>query len=181
MKEQVTITTMAIIAVLIGAFLAFVAARPNAFRIQRTTGIKASPEKLFAMINDLRQFNTWNPFAVADPNVKLTCSGALGGKGAAYDWQSVKMGVGRMEIVDTAPPLKVVAKLNFVKPVEAHNVVEFTLEPEGETTDVTWAMHGPMLFLSKLMTTFMSMDRMIGDEFEKGLANMMAAAEPESA
>ena len=170
-------TALIIIVVLIAAFLAFVATRPNAFRIQRATSVKAPPEKIYPLINDLHQFNTWNPFAKADPNVKLTYSGAQSGKGAVYDWQSKKMGVGRMEIVDTAAPSRVVAKLDFVKPMEAHNIVEFTLEPRGDATNVTWAMHGPMPFMSKLMTLFFSMERMVGGEFEKGLANMKAAVE----
>jgi len=171
------VTALIIIVVLIAAFLAYVATRPNAFRIQRATSIKAPPERIYPLINDLRQFNTWNPFAKQEPDVKITYSGAQSGRGAAYDWQGRKTGVGRMEIVDTAAPSKVVAKLDFVKPFEAHNIVEFTLEPRGEATSVTWAMHGPMPFVSKLMTTFFSMDRMIGGEFEKGLANMKAAAE----
>jgi len=171
------VTALIIIVVLIAAFLAYVATRPNAFRIQRATSIKAPPERIYPLINDLRQFNTWNPFAKQEPDVKITYSGAQSGRGAAYDWQGRKTGVGRMEIVDTAAPSKVVAKLDFVKPFEAHNIVEFTLEPRGEATSVTWAMHGPMPLVSKLMTTFFSMDRMIGGEFEKGLANMKAAAE----
>lgn len=171
------VTALVVIVVLLAAFLAYVATRPNAFRIQRATSVKAPPEKIYPLINDLRQFNTWNPFATQDPNVKINYSGAPSGKGAAYDWQSRKMGVGRMEIVDTAAPSKIVAKLDFVKPMEAHNIVEFTLEPKGGATDVTWAMHGPMPLISKLMTVFVSMDRMVGGEFEKGLANMKAAAE----
>lgn len=171
------VTALVVVVVLIAAVLGFAAMRPNTFRIHRATSIKAPPERIFALINDLRKFNTWNPYAKMDPDVKLTYSGAATGKGAVYDWESGKVGVGRMEIVDTAAPSKVVAKLDFVKPWEGHNIVEFTLEPQGEATNVTWAMHGPMPFMSKLMTLFFSMDKMVGKDFEAGLANMKAAAE----
>jgi hypothetical protein len=88
-----------------------------------------------------------------------------------------KIGQGRMEILDAPPPSKVAIKLDFLKPFEAHNTAEFTLAPRGDATDVTWAMHGPNLFIGKLMSVFMSMDRMVGKDFERGLASMKAAAE----
>ncbi len=171
------VTALIVIVVLVAAFLGFVATRPNTFRVQRATSIKAPPEKIFPLINDLHGFNTWNPFAKMDPDMKLSYSGAASGKGAAYAWESRKMGVGSMEIVDTAPPSKVVLKLDFVKPFEGHNVVEFTLQPKGDATNVTWAMHGPMAFVPKLMNVFVSTDKMVGGQFEAGLADMKAAAE----
>jgi len=171
------ITALIIVVLLVAAFLGYVATRPNAFRIQRATRVKAAPESLYPLISDMKKFNTWNPFAKADPDAALTYSGPASGKGASYGWASRKLGVGRMEIVEATPSSRVVAKLDFVKPFEAHNIVEFTLEPKDDSTDVVWAMHGPMPFMSKLMTVFFNQDRMVGGEFEKGLANMKAAAE----
>ena len=171
------ITALVVIVVLLAAALAFVASRPNTFRIERATTIKAPPEKIFPLINDLHGFNTWNPFAKMDPEMKLSYSGPQTGKGAAYAWESRKMGVGRMEIVDAAPPSKVVLNLDFVKPFEGHNVVEFTLRPQGDATNVTWVMQGPMAFIPKIMNLFVSSDKMVGGQFEMGLADMKAVAE----
>jgi hypothetical protein len=113
-----------------------------------------------------------------DPAMKRAHSGAASGKGAVYEWEgNDKVGKGRMEIVDAAPPSKVVIKLDFLKPFEAHNTAEFTLEPQGDSTHLTWTMYGPAPFVSKLMQVFVSMDSMIGKDFEAGLANMKAAAE----
>jgi uncharacterized protein YndB with AHSA1/START domain len=171
------VTIIAAIVVLAAAVLIVAALRPNTFRVQRTASIKAPPEKIFPLINDLHRFNSWNPYEKMDPQIKGSYSGASAGKGAAYAWESTKVGTGRMEIVDTAPPSKVVMKLDFLKPFEGHNTAEFTLEPQAEATIVTWAMYGPAGFVPKLMGLFIGMDTMIGKSFESGLANLKAAAE----
>ena len=171
------ITALVVIVLLLAAALAFVASRPNTFTVLRATTIKAPPEKIFPLINDLHGFNTWNPFAKMDPEMKLSYSGPQAGRGAAYAWESRRMGVGSMEIVDTAPPSKVILKLDFLKPFEGHNVVEFTLQPKGDATNVTWEMRGPMAFIPKIMNLFVSTDKMVGGQFEMGLADMKAVAE----
>jgi hypothetical protein len=105
-------------------------------------------------------------------------SGAARGAGAVYEWEGNKdVGQGRMEIVETSAPSRVSIRLDFVRPFEAHNVVEFTLEPRGDSTTVTWALHGPMPFVTKVMSVFFSMDRMVGTDFETGLASLKAVAE----
>jgi hypothetical protein len=110
--------------------------------------------------------------------MKRTYSGAATGKGAVYEWEgNNKAGKGRMEITDTSPPSKVTINLDFVKPFEAHNIVEFTLQAEGDSTNITWAMHGPSPYVAKVMGIFFNMDTMIGKDFETGLANMKAIAE----
>jgi hypothetical protein len=110
--------------------------------------------------------------------MKRTHSGAASGKGAVYEWDGNKeVGAGRMEIVEASPPSAVRIKLDFVKPFAAHNFAEFTLEPKGDATTVTWAMYGPNTYVSKLMSVFVSMDGMIGGYFESGLANLKVAAE----
>ena len=157
--------------------LVYAASRPDTFRIERSASIKAPPEKIFALINDLHQFNTWNPYEKKDPALKGTYEGPASGQGAAYAWESKEVGVGRMQIVEAAVPSKVALTLDFVKPFEAHNNVEFTLQPAGEATQVNWAMHGPAPFFSKLMGVFFSMDRMVGKDFEDGLSSLKLIAE----
>ena len=171
--------TIAIIAVvLIAAILGYAMTVPDNFRVQRTTSIKAPPEKIFPLINDFHRWGSWSPWEKMDPEMKRTYSGAASGKGAAYAWQgNSKVGEGRMEIADTSPPSKVTIKLDFMKPFEAHNTAEFTLEPKGDSTNVTWAMYGPSQYMAKVIGVFVSMDKMIGKDFETGLANLKTVAE----
>jgi hypothetical protein len=170
--------TAIVIVVLIAAVLLYAATRPDTFRVQRTANIHASPERIFPLINDLRRFNTWNPYAKKDPNAKGSYSGPPSGIGAAHAFEGNKdAGKGNIEITESSPPAKVTMALNTLSPFEAHNVVEFTLEPAGETTTVTWAIHGPMPFMSKVMCLFFDMDRMIGTDFEKGLRDLKTTAE----
>ena len=171
------LTALIIIAVVVIGVLAAAVLRPNDFRVERTALIKAAPEKIYPMINDMHQFNTWNPFVKMDPAIKGSYSGADAGRGAAYAWESAKVGTGRMEIVDTQAPRKVVMSLQFLKPFAGNNTAEFTLAPQADATAVTWAMHGKSAFIPKLMGLFFSQDKMIGGSFESGLANLKASAE----
>lgn len=167
-----------VVVVLIAAVLIYAATRPDTFRVERSASMKAPPEKIFPFINDLHRFGSWSPYEEKDPAMKRTFSGAPSGTGAAYEWDGDKnVGKGRMEITETSPPSKVVMKLDFAKPFEAHNIVEFTLDPQGDTTNVTWAIHGPMPYMSKVMCIFFSMDNMVGKDFEAGLRNLKAVAE----
>jgi carbon monoxide dehydrogenase subunit G len=167
-----------IVVLLIAAVLAFAATKPDSFRVQRAASIKAPPEKIFPFINDLRNFGAWSPYEKKDPAMKRSFSGPASGKGAVYEWDGDKnVGQGRMEIADTAPPSKVTIKLDFVRPFEAHNLVEFTLAPKGDSTDVTWAMQGPAPYVAKLMHVFFDMDSMVGKDFETGLANLKSITE----
>ena len=166
------------VVILVVAILAFAATRPNSFRVQRTTSINAPPEKISALINDFHSWTSWSSYEKLDPAMKRTYSGAPSGKGAVYEWEgNSKAGKGRIEITESSPPSKVAMKLDFVKPFEAHNIVEFTLEPQGDSTNVTWAMHGPNPFMAKLMQVFLNMDKLVGSEFETGLANLKGVAE----
>ena len=167
-----------VLALLIAALLVFAATKPDSFRIERSINIKAPPEKIFALISDFRQWEAWSPWEKIDPALKRTYSGAASGKGAVYEWSGNKdIGQGRMEIVDSVAPTKVMLKLDFVTPFEAHNHVDFTLLTQGDTTTVTQAMYGPSPYLSKLMTIFFSMDKMVGEKYEEGLASLKALAE----
>jgi len=171
--------TIAIIVVLlIGGVLLYAATQPDTFRIHRTASIKAPPDKIFALINDLRRFNTWNPYERKDPNLKGSYSGAVSGKGAVYAFAGNQdVGKGSVEITDSAPPHKVSMQLHMIEPMEARNNVEFTIEPRGDSTSVTWAMHGPVSYFGKIVHLFLNVDRMVGGDFEAGLANLKAVAE----
>ncbi len=167
-----------VVVVLIVALLVFAATKPDIFRVQRSASINAPPEKIFALINDFHSWGAWSPYEKLDPTMKRTYSGAAHGKGSVYEWEgSGKVGVGRMEISETSPPSKVTLALDFVKPFKAHNIVDFTLEPIGDSTNVTWAMHGRTPYMAKMMHIFFDMDSMIGKDFEAGLANLKAIAE----
>ncbi len=167
----------AVLALAVGAILVLAAMKPDTFTVTRSTTIKAPPEKIFPLIADMHQFNTWNPYARKDPGMKGSYTGPSSGKGAAFGWESKEVGTGSMEVTDTAPPSKVALRLDFVKPFEAHNNVEFTLVPKGDATEVTWTMSGPVPFMGKVMHVVMNMDRMVGDDFEAGLASLKALAE----
>jgi hypothetical protein len=167
-----------LVVLLIAAVLAFAATRPDSFNVRRAASIKASPEKIFPLINDFRSWGAWSPYEKKDPGMKRSFSGPAAGKGAVYAWEGNQdVGEGRMEIAEAAAPSRVTLKLDFIKPFEAHNTVDFTLEPRGDATDVTWAMQGPAPFVSKLIGLFIDMDAMIGRDFEAGLASLKAIAE----
>lgn len=162
----------------VAALLIYAATRPDTFRIERSLEIKASPDALFAQIGDFHAWRDWSPWEARDPGMKRTYGEVTHGEGAVYGWEGNRdVGAGRMEIVESLPPTQLRIKLDFFRPFEAHNTAEFTLSDRGGTTTVTWAMHGPSAFAAKLMGIFMNMDRMIGRDFEAGLASLKAIAE----
>jgi uncharacterized protein YndB with AHSA1/START domain len=174
MIKRIAIAVVALLA----ALLIYAATQPDTFRIQRAATIKAPPERIFAVLNDFLRWESWSPWEKKDPAMKRTFSALTSGKGAVYAWEGNRdVGQGRMEIAESVPPSKVAIKLDFVKPFETHNIVEFTLEPQGDSTNVTWVMQGPMLYISKLITVFVNMDSMVGKDFEAGLANLKTVAE----
>jgi len=176
MLETLGFITLGLL-VVVGAILALAATRPDTFQTARTARIVASPERLFSLINDLRQMNTWNPYALRETTGTTAYSGAASGKGATFEFAGSKSGTGSIEIVDASAPTKVVMRLLMVKPFKADNTVKFTLQPEGSATDVTWAMSGRQPLLAKVMTLFINCDKMVGRDFEEGLANLKAIAE----
>jgi uncharacterized protein YndB with AHSA1/START domain len=177
------LVTIAIVGgVLLAGLLGYAATRPNTFRVQRTQNIQATPARIFDLIEDFHNWASWSPYEKLDATMKKTLSGAAHGKGAVFTWAgNSKAGEGRMEIIDAASPTRVRIKLDFLKPFEGHHAAEFTLEAKGGSTEVTWAMHGPQPYMFKLMSIFLSMDKMIGKEFAAGLANMKAIAEKQTA
>lgn len=163
--------------VLVATLLIYAATKPDTFRLQRSTTINASPEKIFPFISDFHQWLVWSPWEKLDPQLKRSYGGAIQGKGARYDWEgNSDVGTGGMEILEAAPSM-IKLKLDFLKPFEAHNFAEFTLEPRGGATNVTWAMYGPQTFMAKVMNVFGMTERMVGPQFETGLANLKTIAE----
>lgn len=168
----------AVAVLLILLVLGVAATKPDTFKVQRSTSIKAPPEKIYAFIEDFHRWSSWSPYEKLDPAMQRTFSGAERGTGAVYEWDgNAKAGKGRMEITDAPAPTKVRIKLDFLKPMEVSNVAEFTLEPQGDSTHVTWSMEGPTPYFAKVIHVFINMDRMVGSDFEAGLANLKALAE----
>ena len=166
------------IAVAVVALVAFIATRPNEFQISRSTIFAAPPAKIFPLVNNLHAFQTWNPYAKKDPSMEQVWEGPPAGVGAVYRWSGNNdIGAGSMTITESRPNDLVKLDLAFLRPFEATNEVAFTFEPQGEKTLVTWAMHGKNNFVAKAMQLVMDMDKMVGTDFEKGLADMRAIAE----
>ena len=166
-----------VVAVALAAVLIYAATKPDVFRVQRATTIKAPPEKIAAALGDFRGWQAWSPWEKMDPAMKRSYSGAAKGKGAVYAWVGNKdVGEGRMEITEVTPS-RVAMDLDFVKPFEAHNKVVFALVPKGDSTEVTWNMQGPLPYVAKVVHVFFDMDGMVGKQFETGLANLKALAE----
>ena len=171
-------TILIIVVLAIVGLLAYATTRPDQFQVERKLVIQAPADKLFPLFNDLHGFNRWNPYLAKDPQLKGSFSGPDSGPGARYAWEGNKeVGEGSMEITSQSPPNKVLMRLVFVKPFAGDNVLEFTLTPQGNTTEVSWLMRGPQAFLPKLMGVFMDMDKMIGRDFEVGLQNLRQLAQ----
>jgi len=175
---KITAAIAVVLAIAIAAVLILAATKPDKLRVERTAIIKAPSETVFPLINDFRKWRTWSPYETKDPAMKRTYGGAESGKGATYAWDGDKnVGSGRMEILDASAPQKIVIKLDFFTPFEGHNTAEFTMLPQGDGTHVTWLMHGPANFMSRLIQVFINLDNMIGKDFEAGLANLKKVAE----
>jgi uncharacterized protein YndB with AHSA1/START domain len=175
---EVIVIIAIILAVAIAAVFILAATKPDTLRVQRSIGINAPPERVFPLIADFHQWVSWSPYEQKDPAMKRTYDGAEHGKGAIYAWDGDKnVGSGRMEILEAAAPQKIVIKLDFFTPMEGHNTAEFTMLPQGDGTQVTWLMHGPARFMTKLVQIVMNLDNMIGKDFEAGLANLKRITE----
>lgn len=166
-----------LLAVAAAAVVVYAATRPD-FRVQRSLMIKAPPEKIFPLISDFKAWGAWSPWEHKDPNMKRTYSEPASGQGARYSWEGNKeIGSGEMVMAEATSPSKVKLDMHFKTPFEANNTAEFTLVPDGGGTNVTWAMYGPSPLVSKVMCLFFNMDKMVGSEFEKGLADMKKKVE----
>jgi uncharacterized protein YndB with AHSA1/START domain len=173
---------LGVVAVVIGLFTILVALRPAKFRIERSLAVAAPPERVFVHVNDFRKWEAWSPWEKMDPTMKKTFAGAAEGEGSIYSWVGTsKVGEGRMTIEKSSAPALVALKIEFFKPWQATNATTFSFVPEGDRTKVTWAMEGEnRTFAAKAFATVMNMDKMVGKDFEKGLANLRSLAESAS-
>jgi uncharacterized protein YndB with AHSA1/START domain len=177
MFEAIAIIAI-ILAIAIAAILILAATKSDTLRVQRAISIRAPAETIFPLISDFHQWLKWSPYEEKDPAMKRSYGGADSGKGATYAWDGDKnVGSGRMEILEATAPSKIVIKLDFFKPFEGHNTAEFTMLPQGDGTHVTWVMHGPANFMSRLIQVFINLDNMIGKDFEAGLAKLKTITE----
>jgi hypothetical protein len=175
---EIIIIVAVVLAIAVAIVLVLAATKSNSFSVQRAIAVRAAPAKIFPLINDFHQWQSWSPYENKDPAMKRSFSGAADGKGAVYGWEGNKnVGSGRMEILDSSVPSKIVIKLDFFTPFEGPTTAEFTLLPQADVTNVTWAMHGPASFMSKLMQVFINLDHMIGKDFEIGLVNLKRLTE----
>ena len=170
-------TLIALAGIAVGVVVV-VASRPNQFHVARTARIAAKPPAVFAQVNDFHQWDGWNPWAKLDPAMKQSYAGAPAGVGAVYTWAgNSHVGEGRMTVTESRPSELIRIKMEFLKPFANTSTAEFTFRPEGDHTVVTWSMEGTNNFMAKAIHLVMNMDRMIGGQFEKGLAQMKAVAE----
>ncbi len=171
------LTVVIVIAAAIAVLLIVASQKPDIFRIEKKAVINAPPEKIAGFINDFHRWPVWSPYENKDPNMQRTFDGPVSGPGAKYAWSGNKnIGSGHMEVLEVTPG-KTVVDLVFTAPFKAHNTAEFTFTPNGNATEVTWAMFGPCPLFAKVMHTVISMDKMVGNDFVKGLADLKKAAE----
>ena len=172
------ITAIVVLAIVIIAILVMAASRPDAFSVVRSAEYRATPETIFAQLDNFHNWQAWSPWEEMDPNLQRNYSGPVRGKGARYGWVgNKKVGEGTMEITRSAAPHSMELNLNFMRPFKASNVTEFTLMPKGEKTTLIWEMRGPSPFMVKIMHLFFDMDRIVGKDFEKGLVKLKAIVE----
>jgi len=171
-------TVLRIIVIVVALCLVFITTRPATFHVERSAVIAAPAATVFDQVNDFHRWAAWSPWGRLDPQMKITCDGPASGTGASYRWTgNDKVGEGSMKITSSTPASQVVIDLRFIKPFPAANVTTFTFAPEGAGTRVTWAMDGKNNFMAKAMSVFMNMDKMIGPDFERGLASLKGVAE----
>lgn len=164
------------------AVLILASMKPDTFRVSRSIAIDAPPEAIYPLIADFREMRKWSPFEKSDPNMQRTLSGPDQGVGAVYEWNGNSMaGEGRIEIKEAVPASSVTMDLHMIRPFGCRNVVLYSLEPEGDSTRVTWDMQGPSAFAGKVMQVFMDMDGVCGKQFEEGLARLKTLAERRAA
>src|SRR6266567_5610438 len=166
------------LAVIVLGFVGVVAMRPSEYRVARTATMSAPAPAVFAQVNDFHKWEAWNPWGKIDPAMKQAYDGAPAGIGAIYTWAgNNEVGEGRMTITESRPNDLIRIKLEFFKPFAGTNIAEFTFKPEGNQTAVTWSMTGKNNFMAKAIHLFMNMDKMIGGQFETGLAQMKSIVE----
>lgn len=175
---KIALIILAVVIVGIAGLLAYASTKPDTSRIARSAQIQAPAGKVFPLINDLPSWQSWSPYERKDPDMQRSFTGPAAGVGAKYAWAGDRnIGEGRMEIVESTAPAKIAIRLEFLKPFQHTAMAEFTLQQSGNSTTVTWAMTGPANLMSKVMSVFFDFDKMVGGDFEAGLADLKTLAE----
>ena len=169
---------MAVLAIGVAGLVAYAATtQPDSFRVQRAITINAPSEKLVGILSDLRRGAEWSPYEKKDLAMKKIFTGPASGPGAKLEWDGNKdVGAGTLTVAQVTPS-KVTLNLDMTRPMTASNKVEYSLAPQGKATNMTWALHGPMPLISKVMCVFMDLDKMVGGDMERGLKDLKALAE----
>lgn len=150
----------------------------NEFVVSRQIKISAPADQIFPRVNELRNWEAWNPWGALDPNCQMKYDGPPSGAGASYSWSgNNKIGAGRNTITESTPNESVRFRLEFFKPMVATNTAEFTFQNSGGKTVVTWTMSGKRNFPGKLFGLLLNCDKMCGDQFDKGLVKMKSLVE----
>lgn len=178
MFKKAMLGALAVLVLVVAAFCIFVAIQPDDFRVTRSTTINSPPERIFEQINDFHKWEAWSPWAKLDPGMKTTYSGPASGVGSAYVWAGDdRVGEGKMTIAASHPSEHVAIDLEFIKPFAAKNVIDLTIKQSGDSSEVTWSMSGKNNFFAKAFNVVMNMDKLVGPDFEKGLAQLKSVAE----
>lgn len=178
MFKKILLGIVVMLLVLIAVCLVLIMMQPAHYQVERSAVINAPAPTVFALVNDFHKWDLWSPWAKLDPTMKQSYDGAPAGSGAMYSWAgNSQVGEGKMTIVESHPTDLVKIRLEFIKPFAATNATDFTFTPAGNSTNVKWTMSGDNNFVGKAFSLFMNMDKMIGADFEKGLANMKRVAE----
>jgi hypothetical protein len=177
MLKTIFLAVLGLLVLAVGAVLLLALRQPDTFRVQRSTLVAAPAERIFPLIADLRQMNSWNPFVKLDPQIRGSYSGPAAGSGATYVFEGKQAGSGSLRVTGTEVPTSVAMKLDMSSPMAAHNDMLFTLAPEGGATRVSWTMQGSSLFPGKVMGLVFNIDRIVGGAFEEGLADLKLRAE----
>src|ERR1041385_3185997 len=178
MIKKILLYGIVVIVLIIVIFCVVVAMQPAHYTVERSATINAPAPVVFAQVNDFHKWQAWSPWEKLDPNIKKEFSGAPAGTGAVYSWVgNSDVGEGRMTITDSGPSSSIKIKLEFIRPFAATNATDFTFTPQGNSTNVKWTMSGDNNFVGKAFSMFMNMDKMIGNDLEKGLAQMKTVSE----
>jgi uncharacterized protein YndB with AHSA1/START domain len=182
MIKKLILAILGIIVVVVIVLCVVISMQPANFTVTRSATFNAQPDRVFTQVNDFKNWSAWSPWEKLDPNMKKTVSDPSAGKGASYAWTgNDEVGEGKMTIADSHPSEHIKVDLEFIKPFAMKSVTNFTFKPEGDKTTMTWAMTGEHNFVSKAMCLVMDMDKMVGSDFEKGLANLKPIVEAPAA
>lgn len=177
-KTRMVLNVLIGLAIVIGLFLIYVALQPDDFTVSRSIAISAPPDVVFSQVNDLRKWDAWSPWEKLDPAMKKTLEEPTEGVGAVYRWEgNSQVGSGSNTITESKPNELIRFKLAMFKPFEGTNDVDFTFEPKGDQTVVTWRMKGKLVFITKIMNVLIGMDSMIGGNFQSGLEQLKSVSE----